>query len=144
MRKQHITLEGRSGEATGDSLESPVPIKLRFYWPVPVRLTNCGLPPPLSAIETEALRAPIAVGVKVTVIVQLPPPTTLVPQVLVCMKSPGLVPVRVIPVIVRVCAPTLVRVTVCGALVVPTVTVPNGRMVGDSLTTVPTPDTAMV
>ena len=32
-------------------------------FPVPVTLTVCGLPPPESVIETDALRAPFLVGV---------------------------------------------------------------------------------
>ncbi len=44
-----------------------------FYVPVPARLTFCGLPPPLSLTETDALRFPVAEGVKVTVMKQLAP-----------------------------------------------------------------------
>jgi len=38
--------------------------------PVPERLTVCGLPLALSEMLTEAVRLPLAVGVKVTLIVQ--------------------------------------------------------------------------
>ena len=48
--------------------------------PVPLRLTACGLPLPLSVIVTDALRVPVAVGVNVTLRVQFPPAATLVPQ----------------------------------------------------------------
>jgi len=48
----------------------------------------------LSATVSAALRAPVAVGLKVTLIVQFPPAATLDPQVLVCPKSPGLAPVK--------------------------------------------------
>ena len=51
--------------------------------PVPLSATVCGLEPALSATETIALRAPVAVGSKVTVIVQLLSGGTEVPQVLV-------------------------------------------------------------
>jgi hypothetical protein len=51
--------------------------------PVPVRLTVCGLPVALSVMVTEATRDPGTVGVKVTLIVQLLPAATGVPQVLV-------------------------------------------------------------
>ena len=47
----------------------------------------------MSATLTEAERAPVAVGLKVTLIVQLKPAPTLVPQVFVWAKSPGFVPV---------------------------------------------------
>jgi hypothetical protein len=51
--------------------------------PVPVRLTVCGLPVALSVRVTAALRDPLAVGLKVTLIVQLAPAATLDPQLLV-------------------------------------------------------------
>lgn len=51
--------------------------------PVPVRLTVCGLPAALSEISTTAVRVPVAVGVNDTLIVQVPPAATEVPQVLV-------------------------------------------------------------
>ena len=50
---------------------------------MPVRLTVCGLPVALSVMVTEAVRLPGAVGVKVTLMVQLPPAGTELPQVLV-------------------------------------------------------------
>ena len=49
---------------------------------VPVRLTVWGLPVALSVRVTAALRTPLAVGVKVTLIVQLAPAATLAPQLL--------------------------------------------------------------
>jgi hypothetical protein len=51
--------------------------------PVPVRLTDCGLPLALSVMVRVPLRTPVVVGVKVTLIVQLAPAPTLAPQVLV-------------------------------------------------------------
>jgi hypothetical protein len=51
--------------------------------PVPERLTVCGLPVALSAMLRDALRVPAAAGVKVTLIVQLAPASTLDPQLLV-------------------------------------------------------------
>ena len=50
--------------------------------PVPERLTVCGLPLALSVMLTEAVRLPLAEGVKVTLIVQLLPPATELPHVL--------------------------------------------------------------
>src|SRR5215472_13188435 len=44
--------------------------------PVPVRLAICGLPGALSVTVRSPFRAPIAVGVKVTLIVQLAPAFT--------------------------------------------------------------------
>jgi hypothetical protein len=49
----------------------------------------------------DAERAPASAGVKVTEIVQLPPPARLFPQVLVWWKSDELVPVAPILVIVK-------------------------------------------
>jgi hypothetical protein len=57
------------------------------------------------------------VGAKVTLIVQLAPALTLLPQVFVSAKSPD----EEIFETARATAPVLVRVTVCAALVVPTV-----------------------
>ena len=51
--------------------------------PVPERLAVWGLPLALSVMLSEAVRLPLAEGVKVTPIVQLPPLATELPQVLV-------------------------------------------------------------
>ena len=88
--------------------------------PTPLRETACGLPLALSVILTVAVRWPVVVGVKVTLIVQFAPALTLVPQVLVSAKSPGFVPVMLMLVIVSVPLPVFVRVTVLAILVVPT------------------------
>src|ERR1700674_5026931 len=63
--------------------------------PVPLNATVCGLPLASSAIETLAVRLPVAVGVKVALIVQLAPTASvlgLIGQPLLGVKSPGLVP----------------------------------------------------
>ena len=86
--------------------------------PVPERPSDWGLPGALSVILTEAVRPPEAVGVKVTVIVQLLLAPTEVPQLLLSPKSPVLLPVRVMLVMVKVALPVLVRVTLCEGLVV--------------------------
>lgn len=51
--------------------------------PLPVRLRMCGLPAALSVITSVPVRAPEAVGVKVTLIVQSAPTATEAPQLLV-------------------------------------------------------------
>jgi len=51
--------------------------------PVPAKLTVCGLPLALSVIVSDALREPAAVGVNVTLMVQLAPAKTVLPQVFV-------------------------------------------------------------
>ena len=64
--------------------------------PVPARLTCCGLPPALSVMFKVAERLPLAVGVKVTLNVQLAPAPNATPQLLVCAKSPGFGPATAI------------------------------------------------
>jgi hypothetical protein len=66
-----------------------------------------------------AEREPVAVGVKVTPIKQLPPDTTLDPQLLVCRKSLGFVPPTEIAVMPSAALPELVSVRFFTALVVP-------------------------
>ena len=60
---------------------------------------------------TAAVRFPVAVGVNVTVIVHFAPAPMLVPQVLRCEKSVGLVPVIVMPEKFNWLLPTFVSVT---------------------------------
>jgi len=79
--------------------------------PVPVRVTDCGLPVALSETETAPVRVPAAVGLKVTLMVQLAPFACDVPQLFVCEKSPAFAPVIVILEIVSVPLPVLNRVT---------------------------------
>ena len=57
--------------------------------PVPLRVILCGLPGSLSLIDNEAVRVPAAVGLNVTLMVQLPPPASEAPQVLIWLKSAG-------------------------------------------------------
>lgn len=52
--------------------------------------------------------------------VQLSPDAREEPQVLVCVKSAGLVPVNEMELMLRLAGPTLINVTVLAALVVPT------------------------
>jgi hypothetical protein len=61
----------------------------------------------LSVIVTTPVLVPVAVGLKVTLMVHLALAATLERQVLVWEKSP----LTVMPVIVRVALPVLVRVT---------------------------------
>ncbi len=64
--------------------------------PMPVRETICGLPTALSEIVMAPVRVPVAVGVNVTNILQLDSAARLVPQLLVCAKSPLAVMLRLI------------------------------------------------
>src|ERR1035441_9703894 len=106
--------------AVSDTIGTPTP--------VPERVTVWGDPAALSVMVTDAPRIPAAVGVKVTKMLQLPPAATLAPQVLVCAKSPGLVPVTARPLIRRVAVPVLLSVTDWAALVVPTFWLANVRL----------------
>jgi hypothetical protein len=69
--------------------------------PVPLRATVCGLPEALSVIDSVPLMTPVALGVKVTLIVQLAVDATLVPQL---SLSPKLA-VAVIPVMFKAALP---------------------------------------
>jgi hypothetical protein len=80
--------------------------------PVPVRVTVWGLPLALSVIVTEAVRFPLAVGVNVTLIVQLPAAATELPQVFVSAKSPAFVPVIAMLVMLKAALPVLLSATV--------------------------------
>jgi hypothetical protein len=102
--------------------------------PVPVRLTVCGLPAALSEMLTDAVRVPAAVGVNVTLIVQLPPAATELPQVFVSAKSAVLVPVMLMLVMLKLVLPVLLRVTLCARLVTPTFSLAKVRPEGDRLT----------
>jgi hypothetical protein len=75
--------------------------------PVPVRLTVWVAGLALSVMVKEPLREPLAVGVKVTLRVQLALAARLEPQVLVWEKSP----LTAMLVMLRVALPVLLRVT---------------------------------
>lgn len=101
----------------------------------------------MSVIVTDPLRAPVAVGVKVTLMVQVAPAATEAPQVFVCVKFPALVPVTVMLVMFSAPLPLFVRVTGSGALVVLMLVPGNVRLLGDKLTAagvVPVPVMVMV
>jgi hypothetical protein len=107
--------------------------------PVPVRLTLCGLPLALSVTVSDAVRVPDADGVNVTLIVQLAPAATLLPQLLVWAKSPEFVPLMPMFEMSNVAFPVLERVTFWGVLVVPVYCWPNERLDGESVTAGATP-----
>jgi hypothetical protein len=106
--------------------------------PVPDKLIVCGLPEALSVMPTDAVRVPLAVGVKVTLIAQLLPAATLplVGHVVaeVKAKSPGFVPLSAMPVILRAALPVLESVTACAVLAVPTPWAVKVRLAGERLT----------
>ena len=99
----------------------------------------------MSLIPNVALREPVAVGLKVTLTMQLELGLSELPQVLVWLKSERFVPLRLTPLMVTlVLELVLVTVTVCAVLLVPTGTLPKLREVGETLTMVPLPDSATV
>jgi len=95
--------------------------------PVPLRDTSCGLEAALSVRVIAPLRVPVAVGVKVTEMVQEALTARLEPQRLVWAKSPE----AAIAEIASAAVPLLVRVMVWAALVVPSDWAAKVRLVGD-------------
>jgi hypothetical protein len=83
-------------------------ITVGVFKPVPVRGTLWGLPGALSATDMDPFRAPAAVGLNVTEMVQLALAATVRPQVLLWLKSP----IAVMLLIVSATPPVLVNVTV--------------------------------
>jgi hypothetical protein len=89
---------------------------------MPESCTCCGLPLALSATFNVAVSDPAErLGVNLTLITQLPPAATLVPQGLVCEKSVAFGPKIPMPVPLMLSAalPVLDSVTVCAAEAVP-------------------------
>lgn len=108
--------------------------------PIPLRGSFCGLPLALSVKVRVALRAPVAVGLNVTVIVQLADAARDAPQVVpVSGKSPASVPVTAMLVIVIAVVPTFFSVTIFAVLVTPTAKVPKLRLLGVISAVVPMP-----
>jgi hypothetical protein len=100
---------------------------------VPVSVTVCGLIVALSVKVSKPVLVPVAVGVKLTLTEQAPLASIGEEdaQLSVSEKSPE----ATTSVTISPAAPTLVRVAVCGALVVPTAWLPNlyneGEMLGE-------------
>ena len=78
---------------------------------MPLRLAVCGLLLALSLTESVALRLPVAVGVKVTLMVQLELAASEVPQLLVWAKSLLLAPAMAMLEILSVALPEFASVT---------------------------------
>src|SRR5207247_381976 len=117
--------------------------------PFPLSVIICGLPPASSASDSVPVRAPEAVGVKVTLMVQFAPAAKvagLVGQalapVLVAAKSPE----AANELIVKAAVPVFVSVTVIGVLVVASGWLPKPRLVGANPTpgAVPFPLSVMI
>ena len=84
--------------------------------PVPFKDAFCGLPAALEETLTAADSLVVVEGVKLTLMVQLPPAASVLGetgQVLVCAKSTLLVPVRVMPLMVKAALPVFFTVKLC-------------------------------
>src|ERR1700719_3312847 len=109
--------------------------------PVPLRRTCCGLPLPLSVMLIAAERAPIAAGLKSTLIVQVALTDREAPHVVaVLMNSALLVPVIAMLEMASAEGPVFLSGTFCTGLVTPTATAPKFRLVGVRVTVVPEPE----
>ncbi len=93
------------GESVADRPANPLPLSVIF----------CGLLATLSVMVIVPVLAPAAVGVKVTLMVQLVPPARLLPQVLVSAKSPP----GTMLAMVNAMLPVFARVICCAAVVPP-------------------------
>src|SRR6266404_4714428 len=81
---------------------------------MPVKLTDRGFPALLETVNVPA-RDPSAVGAKVALTVQVAPPASTVPQLLVCEKSPLVVMLEMF----RGRLPAAINVIGCGVTVPP-------------------------
>src|ERR1700694_5348762 len=100
--------------------------------PVPVKVAVCGVLAPSSLTLSKAVRVPRPLGVKVTLMAQVPPGARLLPQLLVvCLKSPLLLPLSVMLVMLSVTLWLLMRVMMCGALVEPNICPPKFGIPGE-------------
>jgi hypothetical protein len=123
-------------ERTGEPLRVCLICAPQRTRPVPDKLICCGLSVLLSLIETLALRGPVVVGLKITLMLQVLPAATLVPHGFVGLreKSPGLVPVMVMLLMVSAELPVLVRIVVWAVLLWPMTPKPKSRSSGTSFT----------
>lgn len=88
-------------------------------------------------IVTDAVIAPVAVGLNVTGILQLVPAATLAPQLFVCEKSLLFVPVTSILEMASAAPPLLLSVIVFEPLVVPISNEPKSRLDGVTMAAAP-------
>jgi len=117
------------------AVEPPGGTEMMMSVPFPERVMACGLAGALSEIVMAPARAPVAVGVKMTEMVQVAFLAKLVPQVSVSAKSP----LALMLVNASVALPTLVTVmggrplVVPVLIVVPTNWLPKGKAVAERL-----------
>src|SRR5580698_1813904 len=103
------------------------------FGPDPVNVTFCEPPVALSVMFRVPDSGPYTLGVRLTLMVQVSSGEMVagvVPQVLVCEKSPLFVPVKVIPVRLRSWPPVLLNVTGCEPPIIPSAHWPSARVDG--------------
>jgi hypothetical protein len=101
---------------------------------VPLRATACVPAPPPALTFSVAAFDPVEVGLNTTLIVQFPPITTEVPQVLLCENWWWrLAPENVMLVIGSATVPVFFTVIDFGALAMLIVSLPNGTEVGETV-----------
>src|SRR4029077_5043120 len=103
--------------------------------PGPDRPAVCGLPGALSVTLKVAVRWPGAVGLKVTLEVQLVPTASKAGQLFACEKSPMSVPVIPTAEMFRGAVPVFWIWTMRGELCTPTTVLGNIWLVGEKVTT---------
>jgi hypothetical protein len=109
-------------------------VSVAWAAPVPESGTVCGLFAALSVIVRLPVSGPSWVGVKVTLIVQLFPAASVLPQVVLFLAKSPLVAMLLMS---SVTVATFLTVTIFAGLVMPTTTSPHASEVGDRETTGP-------
>lgn len=98
--------------------------------PDPLRLIVCGLPGALLVMVSVPVRAPVAVGLKLTFSAQNPATPKPLPQLFVTEKSP----VVTMLLMANAAVPVLVKLTLCAVLVLPLFSKAKFSLVGRPLT----------
>ena len=111
----------------------------RLATPAPDKNTACGLPPPSLLTNSDVLSLAARDGLNVTLTVQLLPAPSVAPHVLAFEKSAAWAPRNAICHTLMGRLQTLVRVMVCGKLLVPTTWSGNISILGDKSAAIPTP-----
>jgi len=99
-------------------------------FPLPDNDAVCGLLLAVSEIASVPVCVPVTVGVKVVLMVHLPLLARVVLQMLVWAKFPVVVMLEIVTAPLKL----LVSVKITGKLVIPNVTLPKPRTVGDNVT----------
>jgi hypothetical protein len=102
--------------------------------PVPLSVAVCGLLASLSATLSVAVTAPAAVGVNVTLMVQVLPTARVVPQAEVWAKDDAPAPVMLTAMLLTVVVLLFFSVTVCALLVVLMAWLPKLTVAGERKT----------